>query len=363
MKTGISGLDLHFLVKEFKILEGGKLQKVIQGEDFLYFDLYVTNRGKIGLMMRFPSFVYFTGEKPAGKPHGFGQYIIKHFLNSKCLQVSQVGLERIFFLEFSTKEGKLFIYFELFDKGNVVICKDDIVLHALVSKKWKNRIVKRGIPYEMPPARINVAEVKKNHFVLQFENRKGETISSILAIDFGLGGHYAEEICIRAKIDPKKKDFSEKDAEKVFKEVQHIFKEKIEPHLVLEGDTILDVVPFSFEKYKDKKQQKLESFHSGIAQAAAVFEEKVSPYEKKIRQIKTIIEKQQKQLDMVKEGIQLNTFTGDMIYSHYNEVDKVLGYIQKKEKSWEEMKKELLKVRFIRSVDEKKGKFVVEFEK
>jgi len=35
VKTGISGLDLHFLVKEFKILEGGKLQKVIQGEDFL----------------------------------------------------------------------------------------------------------------------------------------------------------------------------------------------------------------------------------------------------------------------------------------------------------------------------------------
>jgi len=35
--------------------------------------------------------------------------------------------------------------------------------------------------------------------------------------------------------------------------------------------------------------------------------------------------------------------------------------IRCKEKSWEEMKKELKKVKFISSIDEKKGKLVVEF--
>ena len=360
MKNQLSSLDLYYLTKELQVLDKGRLQRVVQGEGFIYFEFWITAKGKTGLMVRFPSFVYLSGERPSGRPHGFAQYLMKYFGNSGCVKIEQVGLERILCLDFSTKSGKLQLFIELFAKGNVVVCKEGVVQQALVSRVWKKRVIKRGEMYSLPPARLNILEVSKKDFLTHFENRKDETVSSILAVDFGLGGAYAEEICLRAKVDVKEKHV---DVEKIYAVVQGILKEKLAPCLVTEDDMIVDVTPFSFVKYKGKKQEKLESFHSGIAQAAAVNEVKVSPYAKKIKKMQAIVEQQQKQLDKVEQEIQVNTFIGDAIYGHYKEIDTVLTYIQAKEKSWEEMKKELKKVKFITSIDEKKGKLVVEFER
>ena len=183
----------------------------------------------------------------------------KHLVNGRCLGVSQIGLERILCFDFSTKNGKLQVYFELFDKGNVVVCKGGIVLQALVHKEWKHRTIKKGVSYELPPARLNILDVKKEQFLAHFENRKGETVSSILAIDFGLGGSYAEEVCLRATIDPKMKDYDKDKVKQLYAAVQKILKERLDPHLVMEDESILDVTPFSFVKYREKKQKKLES--------------------------------------------------------------------------------------------------------
>jgi len=358
----ISSVDLHFLIQELKILEGSKLQKIMHtAKNEIYLEFFISGKGKVGLHIVLPSFIYFSAERPSGKQLALGEYLVKHIINARCIKLDQVQLERVIYMEFTTKNGKQEIYIELFGKGNIIICKQNIIQQALVHKAFRERIIKKGQKFILPSPRLNIQTIKEKEFITHYNHRKDETISSILALDFGLGGIYAEEICLQANIDPKLKKCDEKQIKKVWQTTKDLLKKKIDARVVLENGNIIDVTPVPFEKYKNKKQQKLASFHNGIAQVAATLTEKTTPYEKKIKKIKNIIEKQQKQLDMVQEDIKSFTYTGDIIYSHYNELDQVLTYIQKKEKSWDEMKKELAKIKFIKQVDEKKGKIILEF--
>jgi len=64
MSFQISGMDLHYLIKEFSILVGGKIDKIYQlDKKELLFRLHVPNIGKKTLRIRLPNFIYLTQQR------------------------------------------------------------------------------------------------------------------------------------------------------------------------------------------------------------------------------------------------------------------------------------------------------------
>ena len=84
-------------------------------------------------------------------------------------------------------------FIEFFAKGNMLLCDaNQTILSPLQPQSWSDRTLRGGIPYEHP--------VRDTHiFSLTLEKLKQlpfqDTISKTLAIELGIGGLYAEEIC------------------------------------------------------------------------------------------------------------------------------------------------------------------------
>ncbi len=151
-----------------------------------------------------PDYIYLTDykEKSPEKPSGFCMVLRKNLEQSRLRSIKQLGSERIIELLFEKKEKhKLFI--ELFSPGNIVLCKEeDTIISALETKKWKDRTIRGGIAYVFPKREINFFDLKKKELKELLKSTEKDSLVTCLAIDLGLGGVYAEESCLLAKIEP-----------------------------------------------------------------------------------------------------------------------------------------------------------------
>jgi len=76
MRTELTSLDLYYLVKEFQVLVGARIDKIYEQEEDRNEFLFVFHKSSIGkYMLRFklPRFVYLTDYKQAfpSSPPGF----------------------------------------------------------------------------------------------------------------------------------------------------------------------------------------------------------------------------------------------------------------------------------------------------
>ncbi len=169
-----------------------------------------------------------------------------------------------------------------------------------------------------------------------------------LATEVGLGGTYAEEVCLRANVDKDLKP-SEVDAAAIVKVIKemvslvdkpagHIYDEEITPFPISEG-----------------KPKKVATYNEAINTL------KVPPFEKKIASLKKMISEQEEAISMQEENINVNTAKGDLVYAKYADLQKVLDYVsgaRKDGKEWKEIGSTLDKLKRVESVD-LKGKKVV----
>jgi len=338
----------------------------------LLLQFHITGIGKKILRIFVPDYIYFTDykEKSPEKPSGLCMILRKNLEQSRLRSIKQLGSERIIELLFEKKEKhKLFV--ELFSPGNIILCKeDDTIISALETKKWKNRTIRGGIEYVFPKHELNFFDLGKKELKELLKSTEKDSLVTCLAIDLGLGGVYAEEICLLAKIDKKisPKKINEDNLNSLVKAIKSLCSMKISPQAVYDKKELVDIVPFELAFYKDFEKKQFKSYNLALDSyfTKQIKEEKTdeteSVHKKELEKLNKIIDEQKKQIKRMELSVKANNEKAELIYSNYKLVDEILVEIKKaREKySWQEIKEKLKGHKTIKDINEKEGKITIE---
>ena len=199
-------------------------------------------------------------------------------------------------------------------------------------QKWKDRALEIGVKYEYPKKEYDFLKIKENEFNGFIKKSDKTSVVKALAIELGLGGKYAEEVCALSNVDKDKKlkELEAKEVKKLFESVKKIVDKKT--------DNLSGEIEKSLKK--DKKPVKSKE------------------HEKIIKRIK----KQEEHIFKVKKDIEENNKKAELIYKKYKLVDEILKEIKKaREKySWKEIEKRIKGNEIIKKVNSKESKVIVD---
>jgi len=263
-KTQLSALEIHYIIKELQFLINGKIDKIYHpSKKEIILQFHVPNKGKQQLKIDAKSIYLTTHKSPAKEPSGFCMYLRKKLTNSRLRKIKQLGFERIVEFEFETKEDKLSLIFELFSKGNIILTKNMQILTAAERQKWATREIAPKKEYHYPKREYNLFELTIADIERLLSKTNKESIVKSLAIELGLGGIYAEEVCLLANIDKNEKP-SKINPEKLLKALKLLKNKKLNPKIIYKGKEIEDITPFELKIYANLKQEKIEIFSQAL---------------------------------------------------------------------------------------------------
>ena len=370
MKKELSALEIGYLVKEFQCLINTKVDTVINPQkNDTFIDFFMPGKGK-KILRILPNFIYFSEHKTKSEnPTGFCMFLRKYLTNARVRKISQVHSERIieFFLE--TKSQKYILIIELFSKGNIILCQENYwIIGLLESQVWKDRELKPGITYVKPPKKIDFYNLEEQEVKLIFQNDK--TLVKKIAIDLGLSGTYAEEICLLTKFDKNKTRIEDRETRAILEKINELTNKDEKSFVVYKDEIFFDVVPFSLGIYDSLKQDQFEDYSSAldfVFKNNLIFsfeDEKTKSYEKKIEQLETTLKKQEEKIVELEETIIENEKKAELIYTNYAMIKDIIDQVKKASEkySWTEIKEKLKDHKIIKEVNSKDKKLILELK-
>ena len=369
----LSSIDIYFLLKEIKGLEGSRVDKIYNlGKEEIYIQLYKTNIGKKILKIILGKSIFLSETKSSDEaPSHFCMMLRKHLENKILYSVKQIEPERILKLDFKTKDDIKKLYIEIFGKGNVVLCNnEDIILDSLIKHKFRYRSIIPKAKYQHPSMRYNLFDLNKNNLADMLKNSKKDKIVTALATELGLGGTYAEEVSLLGNVDKNKnpKKINDNEIKKILTSIKKIIDNKNNPKIIYKDKEAVDVVPFDLEFYKDYEKKKFSEFNESLdnyfTNELKLIKKRESPHEKQINELKRIIEEQKDTIINMKNKEEENRKKAELMYNKYQLINEILEEINKaKEKySWEDIKKKLKGHKIIKDIDVKEKRVVVEID-
>ncbi len=334
-KTTLSSVELAAVVEELQFLNGARISRVYDYEErALLLELHLREKGKQLLRIIPGKFLNLTVAKESPiQPSGFVQQLRKYLDGAFLHSVQQKGGERIVLFEIegvAEQKGKKFsLMVEFFSKGNIILTDHaNVIIACLERQAWKDRTIKPGEKYLFPPAPANWKTVTEAqmHELLQKSNKKSVIIS--LALELGLGGLYAEELCSTAGIDKEKvpSSISFSESACLIGELQHLKKKLQKPQGFLYAE---EITPFALS---GKTSLKTTPTYNEALDALRPFE-KTSPYHKKIDQLQKTILSQEDSLQQLQQKIQEESRKGEFIYENYTFFQRLLEHLKELLKS------------------------------
>jgi predicted ribosome quality control (RQC) complex YloA/Tae2 family protein len=377
MKNEISSLELYYLVREFKVLENSKVDRIYHPKNVpkeLTIVCHVTGQGKHFLKIMLPGLILIDDTKePSDSQTGLGMMLRKYLEGSKIKSIEQKDFERVITITFETKSGTqtaiYYIVVELFSKGNIIFCDDKLrILNIFEEQTWKDRTLKRGETYLYPKSKFNTLMCSEKEFIEQLKSSDKESLVKSLAILCNLGGTYSEELCITSKVDKDKKTSVVTDSEykKLYKNLILLLHEEICAN-TFEGN----IYPFITEANKNKEVKKYNSFSEAIRENYDLIKHTESKKEinKNVEKIQKIIDEQIKLLEECENEYRDNQAKGELLYEKYQEVSDILKVIKeaRTKYSWNAIKQKLNDnptfKKTIKDIDEKNNSIIIEIEK
>jgi predicted ribosome quality control (RQC) complex YloA/Tae2 family protein len=373
----LTSLDFRYLLKEIGLdgensIISAKCDKFyISEEKELLILMHIPNRGK-KILRAAPGIMYLSDfkEEMPEKPHAFAQYLRKHLASARIRQARQLGFERIIEFVLSTKDGMFRLIIELFGKGNIVLCNEDFeIIAALEYKSWGIRDIKQKAKYDYPKKEYNFLTITKDELSLLFEKSSIESAVKILAVELGLGGVYAEELCLNSGIDKNKKP-NEKEIGHLHKAIEELRNAQLMPNMAYDGEKVVDFSPVMLNLYKNLRDEKYGSFNELLDKAISgniITREEVKKnkgHTKEAERLKRIIAQQEELMLEMQKNAQENEEKAGLIYQNYLLVTEVLEELKKARKKFnmQEIKAKLKGHPLIKEVHEAKKEIVVELK-
>ncbi len=346
MTYSLTAIDIRNIVKELQAFKGGRINKFYQLKNS--FTLRVNNKGVTkNLNILLPGLIFLSSEiKYAAEmatPLTMG--IRKRITNAKINSIKQHGAERILLIEVEKSKEIFFILIEMFSKGNLMLLdKDNKILSLYSTQSWSAREVKKGLTYVAPPGGtgFETDALRLKEVINDFDKP-----AKLLAVAFGLGGTYAEEICATEKFTKMPTEIKLLNAVKKFlnKPVKaHLYETKISSYKLslIDGGTAYDSMSEMIEVAVKDDQSKV-----------------LTPQEKAVKKQQAVIDSQVQAIKDLKKKIVNNTKKGELIYEHYIGIQKVLDKVTElKKKDWKEVHK-FLKGK-VKSINKKNKTIIVE---
>jgi len=377
MKSDISSLELNYVLRELQHLVGAKLEQVYQlGKEEIVMQFHVPNTGKQILRIVLGKLMYLASIKGSmpEKPPGFCLHLRKRLKSARLREISQLGFERIVAFFFETKDAKFRLIVELFSKGNIVLCNEDgKIISVLERQEWKDRSVKPGQVYDYPKKEFNFLTITEQEMSSFLNKSDKESLVKSLALDLGLGGVYAEEMCIQAKVDKnlKPNQLSDKEKASLLESAGVLINKCIESVVVYKDKSkkdVKDIVPFRLEFYKDLVSERKQSFSDALdsvltkRDASKAIEKTESAASTKIGKVNEMISQQTLRVKGLEEAEKINQRKGEVIYENYPLVEQILREVNdlKKDISWSEIKKRFIGHKMIKDINDKTGEITLD---
>ena len=147
--------------------------------------------------------------------------------------ISQLNGDRIICLEFIRGDERHTLIFEMFHKGNAILCSDKKIKTVMRQQKFRHRSLKPGLEYQAPPG-FNPFESDFSKFseVISGSERP---IGASLTINCNLGGEISNLVCHRLEIDVSTK-VEQSKFQSIYDQVQAILSDKIAPSIFLDDE-------------------------------------------------------------------------------------------------------------------------------
>lgn len=331
MKRELAYVELTYLVKEWQVWIGARIAKIVVAGDVCSFELYKSGGLKTSLVF-FPPLLWM-GEYHVTSPLAALSFTLqlRKLLEGRIVRgISLVSGERLVLFDV----GDFRVVFQLFGRGNMFVLDKGIVVAVLRQG---------GVGVK---ARIGEA------LVVEEKVDPRDCIPSSLSVEnllkIGLGKTYAQEALVVG--------------------VRALFEQKSEPCIVWNDGVVMDVTPFPLSVYKKFRCENYCSYNSAIdiamqRGAQEVNEERIrQSFTAKLEKVRSSLASQELHLEVQKKEVIENQKYGELIYENYGKVKEVLDILRdvRKKLSWDEIKKKLAGHDFIKEVDEKKGKVVLE---
>ena len=374
MKEELSAVDLHFLVKELAVLVDAKIDKIhMPLPSELLFIFHKTGHGKFFLRVLPGKMLYLTTVKFKNppEPHGYCAYLRKQLDQARLVGIIQKGSERIVELCFETKEGVRNVIIELFSKGNVIVADEhEIILSPLEQQEWKERSIRKGEPYRYPVRKYSFHTATAQDIEALLRETTQDAVVKALAADLGVGGTYAEEICLLSQVRKTIKpwDLKPDDIIHLVEGIDALRSQTLAPRIVFKLGQPLAVIPFPLKVYEDLDTVPLETFNHGLDEIytkhllAKTNEKQHAAANQDLLKTQKIVEAQELQVNSLRHAVEENQQKGELLYHNYSLVKSILDVINslRKNKSWDEVKKQYAGHDVVRSIDEKTGTVVLE---
>ena len=236
MKKALTGPDIGHLVKGWQSLIGSRVDQFGRPElNKIVLKLRSRENGTVRLLIDLSGWAYLTKETISTESNQgvFVQKVRKLIKKSRIESIGQINGDRILSISFIRKEQKVNLIFEMFHKGNIVLCTDDKISAVMRKQKFRHRSLEAGLPYQSPPS--------IDPFVVDYDTFKNKLISSqrglgaALTIDCNVGGDISTLICNNLDIG-KDVSISEASVQEIYDELKRILNEVIEPTIFLDSE-------------------------------------------------------------------------------------------------------------------------------
>lgn len=356
----MTSLDVLFAINELRNLIGGQIQKVYQSGKAVWFEVFLPAKGSFTLRFG-PGKIFITEYKRAAPeiPENFAMFCRKHVQGQRVTDVRQHGFDRI--VEFETE--KAVIIFEMFSKGNVIVCdKAKKILMPLDVQIWKDRRIVPRSPYTYPPEVVNPFKLTQAE-LYNILAQSSKDLVRLLAVDLSLSGLYAEEVCARAQIDKNKlcRNVNDNETLAVYEAIHSLIKQ-FEPRLVFEDSKIVDAVPFEMIVYKNKRVEKISTFMHALDEAftrEAVGEAEIESTKVtggKLAKLERIADEQRTAIEKLKQKTEDSRTKAEVIIKNIDMVEKIINGLHAARaagQNWAQIKKQVGAP--IKEIRERKG--------
>jgi predicted ribosome quality control (RQC) complex YloA/Tae2 family protein len=337
----LTSLELSAVVRELRQLVGVKVNKVHQPSSrVLILNLFKTGGQKFLLKIDSGVGMYvtsYTRENPL-TPTSFCLFIRKHLNGSKLISINQKNLERIVEFHFDTRAGLRILVCELFSKGNFVLCDGGYkILNCAAVQTWKDRTVKRGEIYSYPPEGFNLLVLNQQLFQDYLAKHSEHELVKLLAT-LGFGGTYAEEICMRAKVQKNMiaQMLKPDEISRLFTEASKIISEfsSNSAELVYEDGQPVNATPFHLKFFEDKEQKPVESFNSALDVlytsnvTREVKQKSDANYQQEKQRLDAIYETQKQSIQQYEDEYRSNQQIAEQIYNQYQTISTIFSKIK-----------------------------------
>ena len=309
----LAGIELRYLVNKISEEVQGYYVSNIYGinRDSILFKMHHTEKSDIFMMIS-TSGIWITSVRIEQiEENRLQRRLRSDLLRLKLKQIRQIGAERVAYIVFEGFGKEFVLVGEFFGDGNIILCNEQMKILALQhSIDVRHRKIHVGLEYTPPPSQneIDIFNITESNFdgLATTELRGAKWLGRTL----GLPRRYAEGIFGIAKINSKTPgiDMNEIQIKQLYESTKEIVSDvasgRHNPIIKVGEQT--EVLPVALGS-QDESDRQIDDFIKGIDM---IFTESLlkegraaqsGGSEKKLKELQTQLEEQEKAVDTVKE--------------------------------------------------------------